>query len=289
MQSLINSYYGAQGLEYNMIRVPIGGCDFSTHPYAYNMLPENDAALSNYSLTVEDYEYKIPMIKAIKAVSTTDVHIVATTWAPPVWMKTNEKISGFSQLKKEYFQTYADYHYKFLEKYAQEGVSIWAITTTNEPLNGVVPLPSFNSLGWTAETMGEWIANNLGPTIRNSQFKDLKILGVDDQRYTILSIAIKFSDDHSQKAYIYLYSQMIREVPAALDYLDGIALHYYANRFIPPSVLTHITKEHPTKFMISTEACEGSFPWQKDVVLGAWDRATRYTEDIMQVSSTNLL
>ncbi|KAL4721491.1 hypothetical protein ACJJTC_000466, partial [Scirpophaga incertulas] len=155
---------------------------------------------------------------------------------------------------------------RFLEKYAQEGVSIWAITTTNEPLNGVVPLPSFNSLGWTAETMGEWIANNLGPTIRNSQFKDLKILGVDDQRYTIRL----------------WFDKMIREVPAALDYLDGIALHYYANRFIPPSVLTHITKEHPTKFMISTEACEGSFPWQKDVVLGAWDRATRYTEDIMQ-------
>lgn len=42
-----------------MGRVPIGGCDFSAKPYAYNMYPENDTKLSNFSLTEEDYHYKV--------------------------------------------------------------------------------------------------------------------------------------------------------------------------------------------------------------------------------------
>ncbi|CAH2092219.1 unnamed protein product [Euphydryas editha] len=54
----INSYFGKEGIEYNMIRVPIGGADFSTHPYTYNESPWNDKTLSNYSLSAEDYFYK---------------------------------------------------------------------------------------------------------------------------------------------------------------------------------------------------------------------------------------
>ncbi|KPJ07772.1 Glucosylceramidase [Papilio machaon] len=55
---LPSSYYSSKGLEYNMIRVPIGGCDFSTHAYAYNELPENDIDLLNFNLTSEDFEFK---------------------------------------------------------------------------------------------------------------------------------------------------------------------------------------------------------------------------------------
>lgn len=54
-----SSYYGDKGLQYNMLRVPVGGSDFSTHPYTYNEYPENDIKLTNFSLTSEDYEYKV--------------------------------------------------------------------------------------------------------------------------------------------------------------------------------------------------------------------------------------
>lgn len=45
-----------------MIRVPIGGCDFSTHPYTLNDLPESDITLSNFSLTIEDYLLKVIIV-----------------------------------------------------------------------------------------------------------------------------------------------------------------------------------------------------------------------------------
>jgi hypothetical protein len=42
-----------------MVRTPIGGSDFSTHRYAYNERPTNDVKLKNFSLTYEDYTYKV--------------------------------------------------------------------------------------------------------------------------------------------------------------------------------------------------------------------------------------
>lgn len=44
-----SSYYGEQGINYNMMRIPIGGCDFDLAPWAYNELPSNDVNLTNFS------------------------------------------------------------------------------------------------------------------------------------------------------------------------------------------------------------------------------------------------
>lgn len=41
------------------------------------------------------------------------------------------------------------YFSRFIEEYAKAEVKIWALTTTNEPLNGIIPVVNFNSLGWT--------------------------------------------------------------------------------------------------------------------------------------------
>ncbi|KAJ8713063.1 hypothetical protein PYW08_008367 [Mythimna loreyi] len=266
-KSLIDSYFSDNGLQYNMIRVPIGGTDFSTHPYAYNELPINDAKLSNYSLTYEDFTYKIPMIKSAMQASSSPIHVVATTWSPPPWMKSNNAYTGHSWLKPEYYQTYADYHLKFLEKYMAEGVPIWAITTTNEPTSGLVGfMNSINNLGWTSASMGSWIVNNLGPTIRNSTFKNIKIITGDDQRLTLL----------------YWVNLMIAEHHKALDYIDGIGVHYYTDFITPASVLSQVGKSYPDKFIIATEACEGTMLFEKHHVdLGSWTRAKKYLIDII--------
>ncbi|XP_052738203.1 lysosomal acid glucosylceramidase isoform X1 [Bicyclus anynana] len=261
----VNSYFSKEGLEYNLIRVPIGGADFSTHPYTYNEYPWNDAALSNFSLTVEDYFYKLPLIKRAMAVATSEIKITASTWSPPVWMKTNNAITGFAQLRPQYYQSYADYHIRFMEEYEKSDVHIWALTTTNEPVNGIIPFVDFNSLGWFPWDLGHWVADNLGPTLRNSRFNKTLIFAVDDQRYLID---------------VYLQG-MIRAAPKSLDYIDGIAIHYYGN-FIPASILSSIQERYPGKLLLSTEACEGPMPWDvMRVKIGSWERAARYTRHIL--------
>lgn len=266
-QLLIQSYFSEEGLQYNMIRVPIGGTDFSTHPYAYNDYPKNDNQLSNYTLTDEDYHYKIPMIKAAMQASKTQILIVASTWSPPPWMKTNNNYTGNNRLKPEYYQLYAVYHLKFLEKYLGEGIKIWAITTTNEPTNALIGLCShINCLGWSAHDMGNWIVNNLGPTIRNSTFNDVLILAGDDQRITIP----------------YWMNLMVAEHPTALNYINGVAVHYYTDFISPPVLLTQLQKFYPDKFIIGTEGCQGSMWFEKHHVdLGSWKRGESYVQDII--------
>ncbi|XP_050667055.1 lysosomal acid glucosylceramidase-like isoform X2 [Leptidea sinapis] len=131
---LTKSYYSKAGLEYNMARVPIGGCDFSTHPYAYNELPVNDKYLSNFTLSPEDYKYRI-----------------------------------------------------------------------------------------------------------------------------------------------------VKKYPKALKYIDGIAVHYYSDGKFAPHILDEVAKTHPEKFILCTEASEGTFNWEKsDIALGSWRRAKTYIRDIIK-------
>ncbi|XP_061706347.1 lysosomal acid glucosylceramidase-like isoform X1 [Cydia pomonella] len=266
--NFINSYFSSTGLEYNLIRVPIGGADFSTHPYTYNEEPWYDHELSNFTLTSEDYFYKLPMIKRSQAVATDEVKITASTWSPPVWMKTNERITGFGTVKPEFYQAYADYHIRFMEEYEKAEVKIWAITTSNEPINGYlgVLFVNFNSVGWSPRNLGRWVANNLGPTVRNSRFNDTLILAVDDQRYNLP----------------YYLLGMEREDPKSIEYIDGASIHYYGN-FIPPIIMTAIQNRYPDKILLSTEACEGAMPWDREkVAIGSWDRAHKYTRSILQ-------
>ncbi|CAD0204506.1 unnamed protein product [Chrysodeixis includens] len=272
MQHLIDSYCGDSGIQYNMLRVPIGGTDFSVRGYTYNDLPVDDAALSNFTLAYEDYEYKIPMIKACMAAASAPVHIVSATWSPPAWMKTNNALRGYSRLRKEYLQTYVDYHYKFMEKYAAENISVWSVSISNEPIDGTSGYDKINTLGWSYDYMAE-VAQRMATTFRNSTFKDVKILAADDQRYTLN---------------IY-WTTLVLLYPDVVDYFDGVAIHWYLNKVTPASTVTAIMKDYPDKFVISTEACNGALFTDTIVDLGSWSRAEDYFVDILENLNTNLI
>ncbi|XP_077296545.1 lysosomal acid glucosylceramidase-like [Arctopsyche grandis] len=262
---VIDSYFSKNGLEYNMGRVPIGGCDFSTHPYAYNMQPEHDVYLSNFSLTMEDFNYKIPLIREAMNVATNSIHLLGAAWSPPIWMKSNNRIGGPSSLIHKYYQTWADYHLKFLQEYKKNDVNFWAISTGNEPTTGLVPVNTFNSLGWIPSRQAKWLVNNLGPTIRNSEFSDVLILALDDQRFNLPWWLNIMAESNATK------------------YFDGIAVHWYWDDLTPISVIENTKQLFPGKFIISTEACVGDKPWQKEKVeLGSWSRAEKYIKDILE-------
>lgn len=52
---IFRSYYGPTGIEYSMLRVPIGSSDFSTRSYTLDdVLYDKD--LEHFSLSIEDYD-----------------------------------------------------------------------------------------------------------------------------------------------------------------------------------------------------------------------------------------
>lgn len=77
---------------------------------------------------------------------------------------------------------YKNFLNRFLDEYKKYNITFWAISTGNEPSDGVVPIERFNSLGWWPWTIADWIANHFGPQLRNSSHSDTLILTFDDQR-----------------------------------------------------------------------------------------------------------
>lgn len=270
-QCLYRSYYSKTvGIGYNFMRIPIGGCDFDLKPWAYNELPVDDGALSNFTQLDERDVKKVAQIMDLMEIADNHgIKIIGAAWSPPKWMKSNNEWSGSSRLKAEYYQTWADYHIKYLQLMKDAGLDYWAISTGNEPMNTVIGFlfVRFMSLGWTAPSQGKWVGENLGPTLRNSSFKDVKLFAGDDQRYT----------------FPWWFCQMNQGHPNATAYLDGLAVHWYWDGVTPAGLLDQAAQTYPDKLVFNTEASLGDKPFQTHgPILGSWDRAESYITYILQ-------
>ncbi|XP_043495399.1 lysosomal acid glucosylceramidase-like [Polistes fuscatus] len=264
-EMLLQSYFGRDGSRYNFGRLPIGGCDFSVRKYTLDDTTEPDKYLEHFKLAEEDVNLKIPFIKRAVEISP-NLKLTAAVWSPPIWMKTNDKFNGPSLLIKKYYQTYANYYLKFLQSYKSYGVDIWSISTGNEPTSSLVPSFLLSTMGWTPLTLGEWIADYLGPTLARSEFNKTAILALDDQRYLL----VRFFD-------------LLASNKKALDYISGIALHWYMDKYFPTTLLDSTHYKYPNKYLLLTEASNGfktnDVP---KVQLGSWKRGENYILDIME-------
>uniref|UniRef100_A0A0A1XGL7 Glucosylceramidase n=1 Tax=Zeugodacus cucurbitae TaxID=28588 RepID=A0A0A1XGL7_ZEUCU len=266
---IYKSYYHKDGVGFNMLRTPIGGCDFDLAPWAYNEEPRDDPKLSNFKKLDPRDEIKVEQMQRLKTVSDLkDLKIMAVAWSSPTWMKTNGRWTGIGLLKTEYYQAWADYHLKFIELMDAKNMPVWAISTGNEPLNGVVFFffVHFMSLGWVPKNQAIWLNDFLGPTIRKSKYKNVLIFGNDDQRYSYPSWFI----------------EMNRTRPGVLNYLDGLAVHWYWDDMFAPNLIDLTVRQLPGKMVLNTESCIGDKPWQTHgPELGSWERGEYFARDIL--------
>ena len=269
IKNLINSYFSKEGIEYNIIRVPVAGVDFSTRTYSYDDL-ENDFNLSNFSLSKEDYEWKIPFIQSAMKTSPKKLKLFASAWSAPPWMKTNNDFKGNGTLigpvAGKYYQTWADYYVKFFHSYKQNGINFWAMTAQNEPTDGYLYKFSFNAMGFTPESQSDFIAANLGPALKRNGFGDIKIMILDDQRLFLPGWA----------------ERVFSHNPQASQYVNGIAVHWYLDSLVPPKTLELTHEKFPDKFIFATEACHALGSFGPSVILGSFERAESYVRDIIE-------
>ena len=119
--TLLNSYYSEEGLEYTLGRIPIASCDFSTEVYSYNETPE-DFDLSDFSIAIDSSPTtgnKLNLIKSILNLSANPISLFASPWAPPAWMTKSNSTIGNPSLRDEpeVKQSWALYFSKFFEAY----------------------------------------------------------------------------------------------------------------------------------------------------------------------------
>jgi glucosylceramidase len=265
--SIYNDYFNkSYGIAFNMLRMPIGGSDFDFEPWAYNETPVNDSLLSNFTKLDDRDVKKVAQIKELKLVAgANDLKMLGACWSPPRWMKSNNEWSGPSSLRREYYQTYALYHYKYLKFMQEAGLDYWLISLGNEAFNGYFDVVTFQTLGWNAIDQGRWLVENLGPLMREN-FPDLKILAGDDQRVF----------------FPWWFQVMFKAYPESKKYIYGFGVHWYFNSFIGPNKLEATYKKFPDKVILATEASHGAQPWLiQRPILGDWLRAEAYIIDII--------
>ncbi|XP_043259523.1 lysosomal acid glucosylceramidase-like [Colletes gigas] len=263
---IIRTYFCKRaGSRYSLGRIPIAGTDFSTRPYSYDDVA-NDTSLEHFALTYEDYAYKIRNIqKALQLNS--QIKFVASPWSAPGWMKTNGEFSQFGCLKEEYYQTYADYLAKFVDKYKRYHIDIWAVTTGNEPtIAPQLNVSNIITMGWTPESMASWVGDFLGPALESSMNPNTVVLALDDNRNVLSEFA----------------EPLFRNEDAS-KYTVGAGVHWYFDKDTPATILDEIHEEFPDKLLLMTEASIGPSTWKSsNVATEAWNGGEKYILSIIE-------
>lgn len=247
-KTLLQRLFGSRetDLKLRMIRHTIGSSDFNkvnnpNYPYnewfSYSDLPKSTSCTSENEdvqvvLSEYDEKYLIPTLKEIVAISG-DIKILGSAWSAPRWMKTSKKLGG-GRLDPACYQHYSNYLRNYIKAYKQSGITVWGITTQNEPQHSTFKMPS---MLLSSQEQIDFI-HKLGPTIRNDDdTKDTKIIIYDHnwsvKNYPDAEYPIKVLDNSIAKSYV-----------------DGTGFHGYGGNVRSQSTLH---KKHSDKGIWFTE------------------------------------
>ena len=247
---IIEAYFGESGNQYNMGRTHINSCDFSLGNYA--LCETEDRDLADFSIQ-RDKRMLIPFIKAALEKTSTSIHLMASPWSPPPWMKTNNQMNHGGKLKKRYQDTWAEYYCKYIEFYEADGIPIWGISVQNEP----EAVQTWDSCIYTGEEERDFIKKYLGPALKKNNYLDKNLIIWDHNRDVMVKRARAVLSD-----------------PDAAKYVWGTGFHWYNGDHFDEVQKVH--NEFPDKELIFTEGCQEEGPH-----IGSWDLGERYATSII--------
>lgn len=257
-QEILKAYFDKKdGIGYTLGRTNIASCDFSSD--TYNYVEENDKALKTFNVE-HDKKFKIPLIKAAIAAAGGKLIMFASPWSPPSWMKDNNDVLHGGHLKKEFYQSWANYYPKFIQAYEKLGIPIWGISVQNEPM----AKQTWESCIYTAEEERDFLKNNLGPTMVKAGLKDKKIIVWDHNRDLMYQRAQTYFSD-----------------PVASKYAWGIGFHWYENWSGGDNMYNNVKLVHeayPDKNILFTEGCVEKFTSTR---LNDWALGERYGRSLI--------
>ena len=269
-QAVLEELYGENGANFSMSRTQIGASDFSVEG-KYSLAEEDgDVELCSFTLDrdkegfsrsvypqIQDCNYDLfHLMKDVWAIKQSqadkEYRIVANTWTAPAWMKENKKYyereNGFHRggaLLSEYYDAYARYLAKYVQAWKAEGLDIWALTPVNEPMGND---GGWESMDFSPAVEAEFIGQYMRPWLDQSGYKDLKILGFDQNIFEMGPYTAA------------IYGDSLANAATA-----GMAVHWYGSTIdCFPEVLDSVHALYPDKTILHTEGCIdnlGCEPW----------------------------
>jgi len=251
-----------EGLGSSLIRVCIGGSDFSMDEFTWCDLK----GMEHFDVHPLDEEYLFPILDQIFRINP-DVKIIGSPWSCPKWMKMTEQGGApydswtGGRLNPVYYEDYARYFVQWIQEMERRGYPIYAVTLQNEPLNRGNSMSLY--MPW--EDQRDFIKQAVGPAFKAAGIK-AKIL-LFDHNYN-------FDDIASQRD----YPLHILEDADAAQYVAGSAWHNYGGNV---STLDRVHSRFPDKDIYFTEASIGTWNYSfegclindfRDIFLGTLGR-----------------
>ena len=244
----LEAYFSKDGLNYNLLRYPLGSCDFSDRSYHY--LNNQDIGFLNIDCDKD----RIAMYKRIANVQK-DLTVFAVPWTPPSFMKdTNEMCHG-GKLKPGYYDLYAKMLLKSVELLRKEGLNIKVLNTQNEPLAKQV----WESCIYT----GIEEANFVRDYLLKYKPNDLAI-GIWDHNRDVLKSRIDETFSNGLK-------------PEEVEY---VCFHWYSGKDFEQ--LDYVHEKYPNLHLVMTEGCvELLLDKNKENSIGDFAHGERYIHQMI--------
>ncbi|MEK3732604.1 MULTISPECIES: glycoside hydrolase family 30 protein [Paenibacillus] len=228
---MVKLFDAKQGIGLSVLRNPMGASDYARDFYSYNDLPagETDLELKQFSIEHDEADI-IPLLQEAMKLNP-DLKLMASPWSPPGWMKTSGSMIG-GELKQEYYSVYADYFVRYIQGYAEHGLSIYAITPQNEALYspghypGMIMLPA---------AQADFIKHHLKPRFR---------------AHGIHTKILCYDHNWDKPEY------PLEVLEQAGEEVDGVAWHWYGGK---PSAQTQVYEAFPDKEVHFTEGSGGEW------------------------------
>ena len=234
-QQLMQNLFSPQsGIGISYLRVPMGASDFTASgQYSYDDMPagQTDPNLTHFSIS-HDQAYIIPQLLTARTLNP-QLHLMASPWSAPGWMKTSGSMIGGS-LATQWSASYARYFEKFIQAYGDAGLPIDTISLQNEPL--YVPA-DYPGMSMSAAQQTDLVRNYFGPGFAANDIAT-KILAYDHNW-----------DNAS-------YPEQVLSDPVANQYVAGSAFHGYAGNV---TAQTSVHSAYPTKDIYFTEFSGGTW------------------------------
>jgi len=224
---IMDEYFNKDGLNYSFCRLTIASSDFSPKSYSYSKKKD----LSDFSIS-EDMNYIIPTIK-MALNRNPNIKFLASPWSPPSFMKHNKLLYLGGKLKDKYKTLWAEYLVQYVKHYNEQNINIDYMTIQNEPNATQI----WESCRYTVEDEANFLKQYLYPTFKKNNL-ETKFLIWDHNKDNIVNrctdTLVKYG---------------------ALDYVSGIAFHWYTGTHFENLKILHDL--FPDKLLIHSEGCTG--------------------------------
>lgn len=233
-----------EGAGSSLIRVCIGGSDFSMDEYTWC----DTKGIENFAVHPSENQYLFPILDEIYRINP-QVEIIGSPWSCPKWMKRQVDSSApydswtSGRLNPIYYADYATYFVKWIQAMQGRGYKILGVTLQNEPLNHGNSMSLY--MPWDDQMD---FLKVIGPAFEAAGLGKVKIMLFDHNYH--------YDNDPEQQQYPL---KIYKADPEAAKYAAGSAWHNYGGSV---RELETIHREAPDKGIWFTEASIGT--WNYD-------------------------